>query len=253
MTSRCSILLGNYRDVLSSVNAHLIFCSPPYNIGSNGARRGGKRKRGLFDPKSFGGIRDYPDSLPECEYQKQQIEFLIWASDNLRENGVIAYNHKPRRKNKAVIDPHEWILHPSVRSKLIQADEVIWDRGSTHNHDLTQLWAQTERIYILRKVGGEYRFRNTANLKHKSDIWKINRSANMGHCAPFPVELAEAVILAWSEAGDVVCDPYSGSGTTAMACLNTGRDFIGSEILEKYHRMANDRMSEYLGTQRAAA
>jgi DNA modification methylase len=234
---------GDYREVLSDFRARLILTSPPYNLGSKAPRKDGMRKLGKYDPKSFGGIRDYPDNLPEDEYQDSQEAFFIWCADHLTEDGILAYNHKLRRRDYRLISPHEWFLRPAVTKLLTFVEEIVWDRGSTHNHEKSMFWPQTERVYVFRRAGGRYRFRNHDKLPHRSDIWRINRAKNIGHCAPFPLELAETMILAWSEPGDLVADPFLGSGTAAVAAKKLGRRFIGSEIVEKFYKLALDRLA----------
>lgn len=233
------IRLGDYERVLPDICADLIFTSPPYNIGSKAPKRTGFRKLGQYDPKSYGAIRDYPDDVPERVYQDRQAAFLVWAATHLTTNGVLVYNHKPRRRNGVMIDPSEWYQRPEVRQRLTLVDQVVWDRGSTHNHAPGLIWPTTERLYVFRRADGNYRFRNTADLPHRSDIWRIplNGRTN-GHACPFPIKLALAVIQTWSSPGDMVCDPYLGSGTTAAAARELGRSFVGSEILPKYVEQA---------------
>ena len=73
--------------------------------------------------------------MPESDYQDQQAAFLIWSAAHITSDGVVVYNHKPRRRNGTVmIYPAEWFLCPEVRDCLTLVEEVIWDRGSTHNH-----------------------------------------------------------------------------------------------------------------------
>jgi DNA modification methylase len=231
---------GDYRRVLRKVSADLIFTSPPYNIGSKGRRKDGNRKFGKYDPKSFGAITDYPDKKPELQYQQEQADFLIWCADHLKADGVLVYNHKPRRRDGAMIHPSEWFLRPAVRDRLVLMEEIIWNRGSTHNHCLQLMWPQTERLYVFRKPGDRYQLRNDKY----SDVWNINpEKLNIGHNAPFPTELAMRVIELWSKPNDTVCDPYSGSGTTAAVAMKMGRQFEGAEILAKYHKLANERIA----------
>jgi DNA modification methylase len=133
-----------------------------------------------------------------------------------------------------------------VAERLTLVEEIIWDRGSTHNHEVSMFWPRTERVYVFRHADSPYRFRNHAGLPHRNDVWRINRVSrkrkSKGHNAPFPLALAEMAILAWSEPGDLVCDPYLGSGTVAAAARKLGRRFVGSEILKKYHQMTLDRL-----------
>jgi len=237
---------GSYAKKLNNVEAQLIFTSPPYNIGSKQPRQDGKRKLGKFDPKSYGGITGYPDSLPEDEYQASQREFLIWAADHLTSNGVLVYNHKPRRRDKQMIHPAQWFLHPDVKARLTLMDEVVWDRGSTHNHCLQLMWPQTERLYVFRRADGQWSFKSTADMPQRSDVWHIPLSSRQAtlfdHAAPFAEQLAAAVIKAWSKPGDLVCDPYSGSGTTGAVALALGRQFVGAEQNPDYHRAAVRRL-----------
>ncbi len=234
------IHLGDYRTKLDHVAANLILTSPPYNIGGNRPRQDGQRKNGRYDPKSFAGIElGYADTLPEAKYQDSQVEFLDWCAAHLKPGGIVAYNHKLRRRNKTIIHPMSWI---SRVSDLILADEIVWDRGSGHNHDSTMMWPQTERIFVMRRKGDDYGFQNTSDLPFRSDVWRVCREQNnSGHCAPFPLAFAKAIIQAWSAPGDLVVDPYTGSGTSALAAKDLGRRFEGAEILKKYHCMAVGR------------
>ena len=64
------------------------------------------------------------------------------------------------------------------------------------------------------------------------------------HPAAFPEKLAEDHILSWSNKGDLVFDPFIGSGTTAKMALKNGRNFLGSEIVKKYCKIANKRLEQ---------
>lgn len=239
------LLLGDYRTCLDNFTADLILTSPPYNIGSKQPASTGKRNKrlGTYDPKSYRSIREYPDSMPEDKYQESQIEFMAWARDHLSPGGTLAYNHKPRRRDGRMIHPMEWLLKAGG---LVLMEEVIWDRGSTHNHCCKMMWPHTERVYIFRKPGGKYKLDNRSHLQFRSDIWRIPPEQTGGgkkdHNAPFPLALASHIVEAWSMPGDVVMDPYAGSGTTAIAAIDRGRMFVGAERLKKYHTLANSRI-----------
>jgi DNA modification methylase len=146
-----------------------------------------------------------------------------------------------------MIHPAEWFLLPAVRERLTLMEEVVWDRGSTHNHSNRLMWPQTERLYVFRRTDGTYSLANDNRLTYRSDLWRIALNPRMpsstGHNAPFVDQLAEAVIETWSRPGDLVCDPYSGSGTTGVAAQRLGRDFAGSERLKKYYDIARERLA----------
>lgn len=78
----------------------------------------------------------------------------------------------------------------------------------------------------------------------RNNIWKYSVGFNdrTGHPAVFPEKLAEDHILSWSVRGDVVLDPFMGSGTTAKMCILNGRDYIGFEISKEYCDIAEKRV-----------
>ena len=67
-----------------------------------------------------------------------------------------------------------------------------------------------------------------------------------GHPTQKPVELIEYLIKTYTNKGDVVLDNCMGSGTTGVACLNTGRKFIGIELNDEYFNMAKDRILKHI-------
>lgn len=77
------------------------------------------------------------------------------------------------------------------------------------------------------------------------NAWEIPPEKNneTGHPAVFPVKLAEDHIATWSNAGDVVLDPFMGSGTTGVAALKLGRDFIGIDVSAEYVTIAEKRLA----------
>lgn len=74
-------------------------------------------------------------------------------------------------------------------------------------------------------------------------------AARTGHPAPFPEQLAADHIQSWSNPGDIVYDPFSGSGTTCKMAHILGRSWIGSEISEQYVRISRKRLSPILAVQ----
>jgi site-specific DNA-methyltransferase (adenine-specific) len=107
---------------------------------------------------------------------------------------------------------------------------------------------------MLRKPGG---YRSTPMLqkalsmlqKDEMDAWQRPfwqdiRGASLrdGHPAPYPVELAERLIRMFSFAGDIVLDPFCGSGSTAVAAARCGRSSISSDIETTYVEAAVDRL-----------
>ena len=100
---------------------------------------------------------------------------------------------------------------------------------------------------------------NKNEMKFRHNVWSYNVQANSSskdriaykHPAIFPEELAKDHILSWSNIGDLVLDPFIGSGTTAKMARLTGRNFIGFEVSQEYVEIANERLgNNILGAQR---
>jgi site-specific DNA-methyltransferase (adenine-specific) len=81
-------------------------------------------------------------------------------------------------------------------------------------------------------------------MSWSSSIWKIQGERKTYHPAPFPLELPQRCIKLFSYEGDVVLDPFVGSGTTLLACRSTNRVGIGVDISEKYCQVSKDRLSK---------
>jgi len=80
----------------------------------------------------------------------------------------------------------------------------------------------------------------------RNNIWRYVTSFNgVKHPAPFPEQLAIDHVLSWSVEGDVVYDPFMGSGTTAKAALMSARRFVGSEISADYVEIAEKRLEQF--------
>ena len=99
-----------------------------------------------------------------------------------------------------------------------------------------------------RKVNGETTLlkRMTATeFGRRMNVWRIS-TADVGgdHPAPFPESLARDHILSWSNEGDIVLDPFSGSGTTAKMAKHNGRHWLGIEINPEYCEIARKRLMQ---------
>lgn len=89
-----------------------------------------------------------------------------------------------------------------------------------------------------------------AEMGARENIWEYNVGGGIGaenriaykHPAIFPLKLAEDNIKTWSNEGDLILDPMIGSGTTAIAAINTNRNYIGIDIDEEYVKLAKERI-----------
>ena len=240
-----SLYLTNCDDFLNDLNTEVdtYLFSPPYNIGSSSPAIINFRKYGGYDSKSYRSIADYPDDLPEDMYQEQQIRVINKCVNTLKPEGVLLYNHKDRHCNGILIDPMLWLS--KTNTELV--DKVVWNRKTTHNNGRTQLRSVHEYIYVLkRKSNNTKRYYRPAHTKKKeltnpTSVWEIPIPRKSSHNAAFPLTLARSLINLFVPDGGIVCDPYSGSGTTMLAAKLENKAFIGCEILEKYFDSAIKR------------
>ena len=128
---------------------------------------------------------------------------------------------KPKTFNPIQDRKNKWggsYVHGTFR----EADGTLRGRSAT--------WKDVE----IKEYGARY------------NVWNITeeKTNKTGHPAVFPLQLAEDHIKSWSNKGDMVLDPFSGSGTTAIAAYNLGRDFIGYEIDKEYYTQALKRIED---------
>lgn len=79
----------------------------------------------------------------------------------------------------------------------------------------------------------------------RSNVWKINPEISSDHTAPFPKELSDKIVSYYSYVGDIILDPFIGSGTTAISSIELKRNYIGIEIHKKYVDMSNYRIRSF--------
>lgn len=236
--------LSDNKQFLSKVREEidLFLFSPPYNIGSKSPAMITDRRNGGYDAKSYRGITDYPDTLPEPIYQAQQVEILKHCAQLLSENGVIVYNHKNRYKNGILSTPYEWLS----KTGLNIIHEITWDRGSTHENGRSHPRPIDEKLFVLSGSSKSFyapRHCSKQELENVSTVWRIPPQRDNLHNAAFPLELALQIVKLYSPKGGLVSDIYSGSGTTMIASFLTGRNFVGCEILQKYFATAIERFA----------
>lgn len=213
-----------------------IITSPPYNKNGFRGRKDTSKGKGRWQNSNI-SYGDYNDDMNELDYQEWQIKIINEMHRVLKPTGSIFYSHKERRANNIVLHPLEWIL--KTEAKYWQ--EIIWDRLMSIDHNVGYLAPVNELIFWLAKdkpsvykKGGE------------TNIWRIPPKPERDHPAPFPIPLVEKCINLVTKQGDLIYDPFMGSGTTALGCVKHKRNFIGSEISKEYCDIANKRINNEL-------
>ena len=255
--------LGDARDLswIKNASVHLVVTSPPYWTLKN------------YEPGlgQLGGIEDYEVFLSELD--KVWAECVRVLAPGGRICCVVGDVCVPRKKygRHLVMPLHADIQVRSRRLGLDCLTPILWQKianGATEAQGNGAgfygkpyqpgaiIKNDVEYILFLRK-GGEYRspspFQRALSMLNREEMQSWTRSSwsdvkgestHKGHPAPFPSVLAERLIKMFSFAGDTILDPFSGTGSTSLAALETGRNSIGNEIEPIYHRLAEQRLRE---------
>ena len=222
----------------------LIVTSPPYNMRTR-VRNGEyttREKSEHFSKK----YNNFDDALSIDEYFKFHSEAI---KEMLRLSKVIIYNIQIVTGSKEALFKMIGLFHKEIK------DIVIWDKGhgqpAMHDGVLNKA---TELILILEPNAKAGRCFNTFNFERGtlSDIWRIPREQSevSGHSATYPVRLAETAIINFSKTGDLVFDPFMGTGTTGIAALMHDRKFYGCELDEDYFEAACKRIKQEAAQER---
>lgn len=226
----------------------------------------------------YDNLRAYNDNIDQWCFEKfQKIARELYRAT--KEGGVVVWI-----VNDATMDGSEtgssfqqalffkecgFCLHDTMiwqkispfqhKNRYIQSFEYmfVFSKGARKHANLIRdrknKWGGTPVHGTARQRNGETKPYSDAQ-KSKSikeygarlNIWDIapDKNNKTGHPAVFPVQLAQDHILTWSNAGDTVLDCFMGSGTTGVACINTGRRFIGIELDEQYFGIATERINK---------
>jgi len=160
--------------------------------------------------------------------------------------------HKPNPMPESVKDrctkSHEYIFLLSKNKKYYYDNEAI-------KEPVKQDWGTRNR------TNGKYHnsgsglhphsgLTKSYDRKNKRDVWSVtNKPYKHAHFATFPPDLIEPPILAGSREGDIVLDPFMGSGTTAMVSKQHGRYYIGCELHDDYKDLIDQRMPDEILSQ----
>jgi site-specific DNA-methyltransferase (adenine-specific) len=223
---------------LPSGCAHLMVTSPPYNAG-----------------------KEYDKDLTLDEY-RALLRRVFAETYRVLVSGGRACINVANLGRKPYLPLHAFIIQDMLDIGFHMRGEVIWDKGSSASsstawgswrsaanpvlRDVHEYVLVFSKESFARKAEGR---RNTIArddfLEWTKSVWSFPAASarKIGHPAPFPVELPRRLVELYTFRGDVVLDPFCGSGTTCLAAANLGRHFVGYEIEPKYVRLAEARLA----------
>ena len=241
---------GDCLDLLRTLDAgsvQLVVTSPPYNVG-----------------------KPYETELEIDEYVNQQREVIRECVRVLDARGSICWQVGNYVKDGSII-PLDVLLYPVFADLgLLLKNRIVWHFG--HGLHASKRFSGRYEVILWFTKSKDYRFNLDAVRvpqkypekkyfkgpkrgqasgnplgKNPSDVWEIpnvkaNHVEKTAHPCQFPVELVERLVLALTDEGDAVLDPFMGSGSACLAALAHSRRAIGAELSAEYYRIAVERL-----------
>lgn len=251
--------VGDARDLswIKDESVHLVVTSPPYWT----------LKEYNDHPNQLGHVEDYEEFLDQLDrVWKHAYRVLVPGGRLVCVVGDVCLSRKEHGRH-LIMPLHSDI---AVRCRKIGFDNlnpIIWYKISNAQFEVENgakflgkpyepnaiIKNDMEFILMQRKPGG-YRKpterQRRLSMIEKADfdewfrqIWSLTGASTRQHPAPFPVELAERLVKMFSFVGDVVLDPFCGTGSTLVAAAKSGRHSIGVEVDPHYARLTKERLS----------
>ena len=239
-----TVIVGDSRNLdLPDNCVHLVVTSPPYNAS-----------------------KAYDEDLSLNEYLELLYDVFAECYRVLAPGGRMVINvANLGRKPYIPLSSHINIMMNQLG--FLMRGEIIWDKSASAGSSCA--WGSFQSAsnpclrdvheYLLVFSKGNYKLLRDKSersegridtvprddfIKHTKSIWSFatERASRVNHPAPFPVELPKRCIEMYSFAGDIVLDPFNGSGSTCVAAKMTGRTYIGVDLSEEYCSIAQNRI-----------
>jgi len=213
-----------FMKTMEDKSVDLILTDPPYDLE--------------IDQKKYTGVYatrgSHLDAIKEIFGNRFDPLLFLEMAMRISRNGIIVWHSKnllKRHIDFAETNNYKWSL-------------MFWHKNNPipahYNHQLND----TEYCIRIYKSGAY--FNNDLKYNEYLTYYIENVQQSNGHPTPKPLSIMIKQIKIFSKEFDVIFDPFIGSGTTAIACLKTNRNFIGCEISERYCDLANKRTENYL-------
>ncbi|MEI2673074.1 MAG: site-specific DNA-methyltransferase [Chitinophagaceae bacterium] len=232
-------ILGSAENMkeLPNNSIHLMITSPPYNVS-----------------------KVYDDDLTLKEYL-QLLENSFRETYRVLVNGGRACINVANLGRKPYIPLSDYISKIMLDIGFNMRGEIIWNKAASASPSTA--WGSWQSAanptlrdiheYILVFSKGDYKrdkgvkestISKEQFMEYTKSIWTMNAESarRIGHPAPFPEELPFRLIQLYSFKGDIILDPFMGSGTTAVTSFKTERNFVGYDVSQEYITLSENRL-----------
>lgn len=230
---------SEHMEELPDCSIHLAVTSPPYN-----------------------SQKEYDQDLSMDEYLG--LLARVWQETYrvLVPGGRVCINIANLGR-KPYLPLHSFIIDQMLEIGYLMRGEIIWDKAASASPSTAWgSWCSAsnpvlrdvhEYILVFSKADFQRPKGDRENTIQKQEfldwtksVWQFPavQARQIGHPAPFPVELPHRCIQLYTYKGDVVLDPFTGSGTTCLAAKGDGRNFVGYETNSEYIALAEKRLDE---------
>jgi len=222
---------------LPDYSAHLMVTSPPYNV-----------------------TKEYDDDLSLDEY-RGLLRRVFSETYRVLATGGRACVNIANLGRKPYIPLHSYIIQDMIEIGFLMRGEIIWNKAASSSPSTAWgSWQSAanptlrdihEYILVFSKESFSRKKEDKTDtmtrdefLEFTKSVWTFGAESakRVGHPAPFPVDLPHRLIHLYTFKGDIVLDPFMGSGSTGIAAVKTERYYVGYDINKDYIKLAESRI-----------
>lgn len=246
----CITVLNND---IKAKSVNLIFADPPYNLSGNGLKWEGNKTGG-----DWYMINEDWDKMTDLEYLQFTKKWLEGSKRVLKDNGsiYISCTYHNVAEIMIVLKQLGFKINNVITWQKTNAMPNMTKRVFTHSAEFV-VWAVKGKKWVfnyedLKQINPEKQ--KDGSIKQMRDVWPMplvqgkerlrGDNGRALHPTQKPEEMLKRIIIASSNKGDVILDPFLGSGTTAVIAKKLGRKWIGIEKEKKYVNIAMKRIEK---------
>ena len=249
-----SVIFGDCLDILKTIPSDSVdacITDPPYNISGINKKEIGWYKSNSYwkDKKSFSKIDEQWDKFTEDDYIQFSFAWMSEIKRIVKPNGNIAIfgsfhniykvGYLFENLDLRIVNSIVWYKRnafPNITQRMFceSTEHIIW--GANNSKKKAKNW--TFNYADMKEMNGGKQMRNMFDIPNT----KQSERKEGKHPSQKPLEVMDRLITALTNKGDVVIDPFLGSGSTAVAALNKSRKFIGIEREKEFVDLANRRI-----------